>query len=447
MRPLFELEANKSRQMDMDLGRYDLFRLTSSILDVIITEMGGFQQGAAYEQICQGMAEQLKAIDPLVDQVMIERITKFILNCLTNEKARDSFRLEYQYETDDGKIVWKPLIFKLVELRTIEGTPEDRYVAKPEAINIYLNSLSIDLEGQQAADEAALTHFIKHGKFDEAELAAKTASMRTTEYADRIKMALQLVERGVSDLNWVKDIIPKIDAARDHIEERLKAENFLVIEAERKIEEADIAGRLRLVSIIDQLRNTSRQHQGLLNIVLRANSRFLVEHANRRFRPVGNLIYPQPQSDVLRPLLRLSLGDVDGWIDQFWFQFHPPRLTPLPDFSTITRILLSPKREYTVGGREADTPDLEEGAEGDPPFSADAHDRFERTMDEMPDRFYLSEFIDRVGSDDREACHLSLIKIGEWYESHEGQATVSSTGTAFVNGIVYGDDLMVVKPS
>jgi hypothetical protein len=446
LRPIFDLEANKGRQVDLSLGQYDLFRLTSTILDVIITEMGGFQQGAAYEQILEGMVQQITAINPSIDRVTVDKITSFILDCLTNEKARDSFRMEYQHEAENGQIVWRPLVFKLVELRDIEGTTEERYVAKPEAINIYLNSLSVDLEGQQAADEAALTHFIKHGKFDEAELSARTASMRTTEYADRIKMALRLVERGVSDLDWVADIIPKINSARDHIEERLRAENFLVAEAERKIEEADADGRLRLVSIIDLIRNTSRQHEALLNIVLRANSQFLVEHANRKFRPPGNLAYPQPQSDVLRPLLRLSLGDFDAWIDRFWFQLHPPRAKALADFSTMTRTLLSPKREYLVGGKQSDVPEFEEAIENEPPFSADAHESFERVMDQMPERFHLSEFIRRIGSEDIEACHLSMIKIGDWYEGHDDQATVSATGESFINGATYGDDLVVVKP-
>jgi len=447
MRPIFEWEANKGRQADLGLANYDLFRLTSAILDVIITEMGGFQRGAAYEQILEGILEQIKEIGPGVDGVIVDKVTSFILDCLTNEKARDSFRLSYQHETEDGRIVWKPLIFKLVELRNVEGAVDGRYVASPEAINIYLNSLSVDLEGQQAADEAALTHFIKHGKFDEAELAAKTASMRTTEYADRIKMALQLVERGVSDLNWVSDIIPKINAARDHIQERLAAENTLVSEAERKIDEADANGKLRLVSIIDQLRNSSRQHQSLFNIVLRANSQFLTEHANRKFRPAGNLVYPQPQSDVLRPILRFTLGEFERWIEQFWFQLHPPRATPLADFSTMTRILLSPKREHSIGGKEAEVAETEETKESEPPFSANAHDSFERVMDEMPDRFRLSQFIDRVGSDDLEACHLSIIKIAEWYEERDDQASVTATSEVFLNGRIYGDDLEIVKPT
>src|SRR5438876_6155344 len=45
-----------------------------------------------------------------------------------------------------------------------------------------LESLGVELEAQQAADEAALQHFIRHGKLDEAALAARTALARTVEY-------------------------------------------------------------------------------------------------------------------------------------------------------------------------------------------------------------------------------------------------------------------------
>src|SRR5262249_30010545 len=152
-----------------------------------------------------------------IDEQRCDRIASFLLDALTNERARDSFRLQYQHEALDGRLVWSPLVFKLVELRDFDGTGDGRYVASAEAINIYLTSLSVELEGQQAADEGALRHFIQHGKLDEAELAARAALMRTIEYADRIRRALQSVERGVSDLDWIVEMLPRLDAARNHI--------------------------------------------------------------------------------------------------------------------------------------------------------------------------------------------------------------------------------------
>jgi hypothetical protein len=45
MRPLFDLETNKGRQPELNVQGLDLFRMSSVALDVVITEMGGFQRG------------------------------------------------------------------------------------------------------------------------------------------------------------------------------------------------------------------------------------------------------------------------------------------------------------------------------------------------------------------------------------------------------------------
>ena len=196
------------------------------------------------------------------------------------------------------------------------------------SISIYLASLSVELEGQQAADEAALRHFIQHGKLDEAELAARAALMRTIEYTDRIRRVLQLVERGVRDFDWVAEMLPRFDAARNHVEELMKAEESLVIEAKRKMQEPDLDGKQRLSVIVEHLDGASRQHNALLNLVLGANRRFMDEHARQHFRPVTLNTFPNPQSAILRPLLRFMLTEIDGWTQGHWFFLHPPGLPP-----------------------------------------------------------------------------------------------------------------------
>ena len=105
LRPLFELEANKGRYPDLALESLDLFRFTAAVLDVIITEMGGFQRGAAYEQILDAVMIQLQKTERQVDARRSDRLASFLLDALTNERARDSFRLQYQQEASDGRLV------------------------------------------------------------------------------------------------------------------------------------------------------------------------------------------------------------------------------------------------------------------------------------------------------------------------------------------------------
>lgn len=445
LRPLFDLETNKGRRAEMNLEGFDLFRFISAVLDVIITEMGGFQRGATYEQILAAVVTQLRKVESELEPQRADRVTSFLLDALTNERARDSFRLQYQHEAQDGRLVWSPLVFKLVDLRDLDGTGEGRYMASAEAINIYLNSLSVELEGQQAADEAALRHFIQHGKLDEAELAARAALMRTIEYADRIRRALQLIERGVSDYDWVTDMLPRLDSARNHIEERMKAEESLIIEAERKMDEADLDGKRRLAAVRDQLDGASRQHNGLLNLVLGANSRFRDEHARQRFRPATLNPFPNPQSAVLRPLLRLTLAELDDWIHLRWFFLHPPQYRSLPDFALMTRILLQPKREIEPSGEVVVENELEEGRDPEPAFPEETWATFHQVFASLSERFRLSECLDRLPPDDVPVRHLALLRIGQWFEGRPDDPDVQPAGASFSRDAFYGDDVVVTK--
>jgi hypothetical protein len=341
--------------------------------------------------------------------------------------------------------VWSPLVFKLVELRDFEGTGEGRYVASAEAINIYLTSLSVELEGQQAADEGALRHFIQHGRLDEAELAARAALMRTIEYADHIRRSLQLVERGVSDFDWVAEMLPRFDAARNHIEERMKAEESLVIEAERKMQDADLDGKKRLSIIVDQLDRASRQHNALLNLVLGANRRFMDEHARQHFRPATLNPFPNPQSAVLRPLLRFGLGKLDEWMHHNWFLLHPPRYRPMLDFALMTRTLLQPAHEVGRSGEVVIDTELEEGRDTEPAFPDTVWAAFQKAFAALPERFRLSECLDLLPHAECSARQLAVLRVGQWFEGRADDPGVEDDGEKLSCDGFYGSNVVVTK--
>jgi hypothetical protein len=445
MRPIYELEANKNRYLELGLDRYDIFRLISAILDTIITSMGGFLRGASYEQLMDAVQGQIRQTDSTCDTKTIDKVTSLLLDGLTNEKARDSFRLQVQLEGPNGKLEWAPLVFKLVELRDFEGAGEGRYVATAQAINIYLSSLSIEIEGQQAADEAAVQHFIRHGKLQEAELAARTAMMRTVEYAERLRRMVQMIERGVMDIDWVSEVLPKMDEALKHVGERLEAEEKISQEAEKKMEEADANGRRRLVAIVDQLNGARRQHQILFNLLLHANTRFIEEHASRRFRSAGISEFPRPQNDVLKPLLRLSLGEIDELLGKQWYVLHPPRIRPMADFSLIAKLLLQPRRDYGDVGIVPGLPELDDLGDAEPPFTQEMYDAVQRAIDGMPETFRLSQCLEVIKARDPDYGRLALLQISQWYEEHEGEPEVSACKDSFQFGPYYGTDLEVCK--
>lgn len=444
LRPLFDLEANKGRYPDLQLEHLDLCRFAAAVLDVIVTEMGGFHRGATHDQILASLTRLLREAIPEIEPELANRITTFLLDHLTNEKQRDAFRIPYQTTNGDGRLDWAIAIFKLVELRDLQGDGQPRYVASAEAINIYLESLGVELEAQQAADEAALRHFIRHGKLDDAALAARTALARTIEYAEHIRRALRLVERNVSGLNWVDDVLPKIATARNHIEERIRAEDDLVAEVDRKISDIDQSGREKLVFVKEQLETAARKHNELLTLVMGANQTFLDEHAQQSFRRHALAPFPNPQNAVLKPMLKESAENIDAWTSRNWELLHPPAIVPRPDLAQMVAKLWQERRatEPTAPILE---PELEQLAENDLSFTAETKARVEAVMGSLPRELRLSEWLNRFDEHESDARHMALLLAGQWFEGNEDGVLVTADGQRFEVKDTYGHDLLIQR--
>jgi hypothetical protein len=446
LRPLFDIETNKGRYPELPLTELDLFRFSSAVLDVIVTEMGGFHRGATYDQILSVLTPQIQQAVPEIDSLRVDRVTSFLLDQLTNERERDAFRVRYQTSTTDGRLDWAMAIFKLVELRDLEGDGQPRYVASAEAINIYLESLGIELEAQQAADEAALQHFIRHGKLDEAALATRTALTRTVEYTEHIRKALRVVERNVESVNWVADVLPKLGQARNHIEERIHAEDNLVAEAERKMSETDHAGRQKLVFVKEQLEVAARKHNELLTLVMSSNRIFLDEHARQSFHAIALTPFPNPQNAVLKPVLQRPIGETDEWLLANWHLLHPPAIEPLPDLSQLVAKLLQDRRSLELV-QPILLPELENIEDPVPAFTADTRVRVEAALESLPLETRLSEWMAKIDTNDVDGRHLALLLTGQWYEEMEEGITISDDGQELQPNDVYGDDLLIKRKS
>jgi hypothetical protein len=443
LRPLFDIEANKGRYADLALDGLDLFRFASAVLDAIVTEMGGFHRGATFAQIVATALPQLRLALPELAQMDGGRIVGFLLDQLTNERERDSFRIRYQCTTAEGGIEWALAIFKLVELVDSEdGKP--RYVAKPEAINIYLQSLGVELEAQQVAADAALQHFIRHGKLDEAALAARDALARTIGYYEHIRRALRLAERSVEGVDWVNSVQPQLKRARDHIEERLQAEDALAAEAERKMSETDQAGREKLVYVKEQLEAAARKHNELLTIVIGAGRIFLDEHARQSFRPVALAPYPHPQNAVLKPLLQRPVGETDAWLTAHWHVLYPPRIAPIADLSLMVGRLWQ-ERRATELAQEIALPDLEPMDEPAPPFADEVKARTDAAFDALPPGSRLSDWLAKFETRDADARQLAVLMAGQWFEGTEEEIVVAADGRQLAEKDAYGDDLLFTR--
>jgi cell division septum initiation protein DivIVA len=443
LRPLFDIEANKGRYPDLPLDGLDLFRFASAVLDAIVTEMGGFRRGATFAQIVAATLPQLRLALPELAAMEGGRIVGFLIDQLTNERERESFRIRYQCTTKEGGIEWALAIFKLVELvDSDDGHP--RYVAKPEAINIYLESLGVELEAQQVAADAALQHFIRHGKLDEAALAARDALARTIGYFEHIRRALRLAERSVENVDWVSSVQPQLKHARDHIEERLLAEDSLAAEAERKMAETDQAGREKLVFVKEQLEAVARKHNELLTLVIGAGRTFLDEHARQSFRPMALAPFPDPQNAVLKPLLQRPVGETDVWLSVSWHLLFPPRIAPIADLALVVGRLWQ-ERRVTESASEITAPELEAMEEPAPAFAEAVKTRTEAAFDALSSGTRLSDWLAKLDATDGDARQLAVLLAGQWFEGSEDEITVTADGRQLAEADAYGDDLCITR--
>lgn len=443
LRPLFDIEANKGRYPDLPLDGLDLFRFASAVLDAIVTEMGGFHRGATFAQILAAVLPQLRLAFSDIAPMEGGRIVGFLLDQLTNERERDSFRIRYQCTVAEGHIEWALAIFKLVELVDSEdGHP--RYVAKPEAINIYLESLGVELEAQQVAADAALQHFIRHGKLDEAALAARDALARTIGYYEHIRRALRLAERSIDSVDWMNAVQPQLKRARDHIEERLQAEDSLAAEAERKMAETDQAGREKLVYVKEQLETAARKHNELLTLVIGAGRIFLDEHARQSFRPVALAPFPHPQNAVLKPLLLRPVGETDAWLTTSWHLLYPPRIAPIADLALVVGRLWQ-ERRATEAVQEILAPELEQIEEPAPAFAEEVKARVESAFDTLPCSARLSDWLAKIEVGDADARQLAVLLAGQWFEDVEEEIAVAADGRQLAEADAYGDDLVLTR--
>ena len=443
LRPLYELDANKGRHAELQLEQLDLFRIASVVLETIITEMGGSRQGALRHQIGVAVAQEIEKSAPSITAETRHSITEFVLDHLTNEKARDSFRIPYRRATGDGRVEWATAVFKLVELREIEAGSEPRYVASVEAINLFLQSLSIEIEAQQAATEAVMKHFLKNGQLDRMVEEARRAIAQTIQYQKTIEGALRVAERNVDNVDWIKTIIPKLKQARNHIQERLAIEHELLEGVEKRQDEAHGADLERLAEGAEHLRRAIEKHNQLLPIVIAADERYLHEHSLQKFRKSYLVALPNPSSDVLAPLLRLKLAEIDIHIKADWHRMHPSSPPAITDLKECVGRLLQKRKADEQEPVEPEMPDLEDVGHDEAAFSPEAEHAANEALAKLDGSLRLSEWLSAIGNDLPEARLLALLRTAHWFDGSEEGIEVDSDGHSLNEADAYGDDLVI----
>jgi hypothetical protein len=162
---------------------------------------------------------------------------------------------------------------------------------------------------------------------------------------------------------WASEVPGRLDGARDHIRDRLRAERALL----GKVQEAIASGDPRLLAaarrIADLLTECQRRHEDLHRRVIDARGVFLEEQERQSFRPPASITLPDPHRQVLLPALELSQEHTIDLAEQFVADMWGPVAPRLPRLYRLINDLWQQKERTVPEGRGEEEPEL-----SDPPL-------------------------------------------------------------------------------
>ena len=270
-----------------------------------------------------------------------------------------------------------------------------------------VGALDTDVESAQAAAEAKLENLVRRGRLSEAQYAAQQARYRTIQLGEQIRQDLATTRRNLASINWVGEVSPRLDAALEHINERLEVEGRIVENIRQTRDRAgDQAKRAQAASLIELLDECQNRHVVLHRKLMEARQVFLDEQERQVFAPPASVRLRDITTELLVPTLALSLDDAEPRVVEFFERVLGPRPERIGRLTTLVGQLLMPPRERDELGAEITDPDLYELTpfEAFPEDVCAAADAVLETVGSLPVR--LSELLGVALEDSPATAHL-----------------------------------------
>jgi hypothetical protein len=367
--PIHALEANKA-MWEGDWDVYDMRRLQIAAIETTLDHQG-LEGGITRTSLKDAVAAVAAEMAPGGPREQHLEAAERVLFHLLNEAPGSDFLYAYQENAETG--FWQRRLHAVKVLDQRQG--EDGLLvvrASPEAINLVIGALDVDIADAQKAEERLLDQYIREGKFDEAQASAERARLRSVQYLAHITDFLRIVHQDISRLDWSGEVLDEIRSASQHLEERAREEatmrEMLLLKLDTLVEAEQRQVVLNLVSVI---MNCHRRHRSLHGLLMRAEEEIPAEQLRQRFAPPASISSISMGRDVLDPLLLLPRTSALGVTDGFFARLLGVRSPEMIDLFQLFDALLAPRREFSEEESEIGDLDLEDrGAYGT--FSPDA---------------------------------------------------------------------------
>jgi len=443
--PIQRFEGGKAAR-NLDLEKHDLRTLSLMVFDAVIERMG-LAAGASQSEITTALNPLIVAAEPRANPGRILEIGTAILDFLMNEdERRRAFREEIKV-VENGVLVTREIFFHYLQ-QVLGPNDEVLYRATVEGINLYTGTLGLDLEDAHAANAAVLKYQIGRGRFREAVSTARQAVAISTAYEQKVKRALDIARRDVTQVKWAEEILSTLTEAREHLRTRIDADNEILRAVEEHEDEAAADERTHVFELAKHIHTCQSRHSALHVLVMQANDVWLNEHSRQAFRPRALGVLPDIESSILRPFLNLFTPGLDA--ETAWNLtaiFLPPSPPPVADGRRIMEFLLAPPPEHEERGDLLE-PESEEMPQAPDRFTEydyrDAEIILERSLSAG---IRVSELIERARTAGHSETIQTLVYLLVLREYGEAENTAGyrtePCGRQFTVEPYFGDDLFV----
>jgi hypothetical protein len=440
---------------DAELRHYDGLALALRVLDLVIDRLG-LEAEADREVVTRVLRPVLSAMDAAASVPTSperhERMLDKLLGGLRNDgDARRPFREEYISVDGEGQAQRHALEFRLL---FDAFHPSGRTVLRPsaEACNLYLRLLDLDVEDAQAAAEAVVESQLARGRFDEAVHSARQARIQSVRFRDKVLQILRDTRRDVDRVDWKVEAPRTLDESLAHLERRVAVERGILGAADERLEimpDEEAGSRRAVAQVADLTRDCLLRHAELHEQLIGARNVFLDAQARQAFSPKPSRPLPDLAADVLEPLLRMPITNIDRLLERGFPPFVGPRLPLLASLEGLVAWMLQPRRPQPRQGipvEPVDAADLDAELRRYPP---EVRAAAVNLLDAIGGDVRLSDLLSsaRASSASNEVLEVIALLVLQGFAT-EDRATVRVAaerieGERLDDPLLYGDDILV----
>jgi hypothetical protein len=358
-RPLHELDRNKGQYEGDFWGRYDLLSLGLAIIDQVALAMG-ISAGMPYDEATAFVTGEAARQCPEAPGVEHADVTTRVLAALVGEEPSEYTYVEHSSGTPTRRLHAYQLLY---EQWNADGTTHLR--ATPQAINVLVNAVDLDLESASIASEFQIQELVRRGALESAVAVAQTKRYQTIQYMEHIRGVVRDTLVDPDAFDWEVEVPAVLARALDHVEERLSSERALIAAIEERRASATDAGLRQTANRLATLLNECGQrHVDLQRHLLRARSQMRKAQDERFHRRRGATQRIDLEADLIRVALAAPVLRVTPWCEGLLGRVAGLQRPVLPTGAVLVDELFEPPRDPATG-EEVPEPEFSDAAGGE----------------------------------------------------------------------------------